>query len=221
MSLDVTPSPQTLRSQDLFKAHHIDDFTLHVKSAILLKRVRSYVSRTMMAHRVFTRPPEGYEPLNRAVQDFLSTFPPPGQGVAISADRIVAHANLHLAMINLHEFLVHATDANENSYFHDCMQRGAQGLVAGVRHVTATSFDLCLLHPQTFLAWAVAISALLAEVDACRRAEDAQGEARAAEDIGMILNALGQAGFKSRRAKRMAELAHLACAGQLRASDLK
>ncbi len=216
LSLDAPPSPQTLSSPDLFRTHHIDAFTLHLKSAILLKRVRVYVSRNMLALRVVSKPPQGFVALNNAVDDFMRTFPAVD---AISPDLIVARANTFLALINLHEFLAHEGD--DQHRIHQRLQQGTMGLLHLVRYITSTSFDLGLLHPQTFFAWGIGIVQLLRLAERNKKRGDTEAVASIAEDISTILWALQQAGRNSWRAKRLAAVCGLACRGHMSTEDLK
>lgn len=213
-------SPQTLRSSDLFRAHHLDDFSLHLKSAVLLKRVRMYLSRHTVAARKHVRPPVGYAVLNNGINDLLRTMPPPNPGEAISSDRLVAHANAHLALINLHEFFTDSDDARHNDYVRGRLQQGAQGMVFEVKEITACAYDLALLHSQTFICWAAAVVVLLKQLTAPALVPKPES-ASMLDDVEIILGALRQAGNTSRRAKRLADFCHMCRIGQLSPADLK
>ena len=213
-------SPQTLRSLDLFRAHHLDDFSLHLKSAVLLKRVRMYLSRHTVAARKHVRPPVGYTVLNNAINDLLRTMPPPNPGEAISSDRLVAHANTHLALINLHEFFTDSDDVQHDDYVRGRLQQGAQGMVFEVKEITAFAYDLALLHSQTFVCWAAAVVVFLKQLSASNLVPKAD-LASMQDDVEIILAALRKAGSTSRRAKRLADFCHMCRTGQLSLADLK
>jgi hypothetical protein len=114
-------NPQTLSSDDLFENGHVDDFNLHVKAMVLLKRVKWVLSRNDCytdgdeSRSGTTAPkPPGFRELDANIAQFLTSSPPledPNR-----TDRMCARLSALVALAKLHEPFVEIKDPNSYSY---------------------------------------------------------------------------------------------------------
>ncbi|PWN32742.1 uncharacterized protein FA14DRAFT_162042 [Meira miltonrushii] len=154
---DVAPNSQTLSSADLFTTGHLDEFTLHIKSAILLRRVCTLSSRSQGLR---SKPP-GVPIMDKQIDEFISTFPPKAW-FECSSDGLNAYSNISLAMIYLHEpYLSRSslctvkeaepapTSANGRILL------AVEKVMQMLHQLVNSSLDFALLHPQMFLTWSV------------------------------------------------------------------
>lgn len=154
---DVAPNRQTLSSADLFTTGHLDEFTLHIKSAILLRRVCTLTSRSQLLR---SKPP-GVPIMDKQIDEFIATFPPKALFDS-SSDGLNAYSNISLALIYLHEpYLSRSglctikeadpspTSANGRILF------AVEKVMQMLHQLVNSSLDFALLHPQMFLTWSV------------------------------------------------------------------
>jgi hypothetical protein len=200
--LDPPLTKQHLASPDLFKTGHIDDFTLHIKSSILIKRVLTFCVR----HHVASNPgrrPTAMRKLDANIADFMASFPPTRFTADFSSDRLVAHGNMHLASIYLHEHFLSSTDAAGQS--EQRVRFATQQILTAVHELLAGSYDFGLLFPHIFVVWSVAGRMVAKEMDRARRTGAPEDPGLAAALAALIL-ALERAGEKSIKARRSAEM---------------
>lgn len=157
---DVAPNSQTLSSPDLFRTGHLDDFTLHIKSAVLLRRASTIGSRNS------TSKGSGLGVLDKHIDEFLESFPSVSPAQA-SSDALNASSNISLALIYLHEPFLASTslcsirvDKPENAppppASNERVMLAVKRVLEIVHALLNSSFDFALLHPQMFLTWSVA-----------------------------------------------------------------
>ena len=96
---EPTDNPQDLASEDLFEHGHVDEFSLHVKGVILIKRAKYLLSRNNINGSVEKKPP-GFKELDADISQILQTAPTlksPDQMhlVAGKASALIAIAILH------------------------------------------------------------------------------------------------------------------------------
>lgn len=154
---NVAPNSQTLSSADLFTTGHLDEFTLHIKSAILLRRVCTLSSRSQPLR---SKPP-GVPIMDKQIDEFISTFPPKAW-FECSSDGLNAYSNISLAIMYLHEpYLSRSnlctvkeaepapTSANGRILL------AVEKVMQMLHQLVNSSLDFALLHPQMFLTWSV------------------------------------------------------------------
>lgn len=155
---DVAPNAQTLTSSDLFSKGHLDDFTLHIKSAVLLRRASTLSCRSQLSRSK----PSGVPIIDRHIDEFLANFPStPLQNS--TADGLNAYANISLALFYLHEPYLsksalctvrEAEPAPTSS--NGRILLGFENMMRVLHELMNSSLDFALLHAQMFLTWSVA-----------------------------------------------------------------
>lgn len=204
----VQLSEQTLSSSDLFRRGHSDTFMLHVKSACLLKRVRTLTSRKGSELQRMARPSQEVLQLDTWAKELLSSFLK-RQGHDV--DWIVAEANTCVARITLHSYYINLdrlnTDAPGNrgpdgEFGLEPIMACGEMMLRTVHDLLASSFDLNLLHTQTFICWTVLVRALEVQMRTLSKIPTLHEQAQQAQGaIQSVLAALSKAAEKSTRAK--------------------
>lgn len=224
---DVSPNPQTLSSPDLFRSGHLDDFTLHIKSAILVRRACTLQCRNQLTKKK----PSGLNVVDKQIVEFLDSFPPFNFDNAdqISVDKLAAWTNVFLAIFYLHEPYLTPTSISEkdegNNYSIKRINLAIDKVLFTIHYLMSSSFDFALLHPQVFLTWSVCARMLGKEMDLLKRTapstdEIARGQQEIAlqqvvEKIHCIVLALERGGEKNIRARRCSELVSYVRSGTL------
>lgn len=201
----LTLSEQTLKSDDLFTRGHTDTFCLHVKSACLLKRARLITSRRGQMLARMPQPPEEVLVIDRHIREFLKVFPkrPPH----IDSDWIVAEANVCVAHITLHHHFVGSVAVDANStYGRGPIEAAAEMMLRTVHLLLASSYDLALLHTQTFVCWVVLVRVLEVKSRMLARFWQKEASAQALASVESVMQALRKAADRSWRAKTSLEI---------------
>lgn len=216
-------SEQTLASQDLFRSGHTDVFSVHVKSAVLLKRARTITSRRGIELQRMARPPEDILEIDRNAQEFIKTFPKREER-EFDVDWIVAEANVCTARITLHQYFVGTGLDATSDYGRGPIEQATETMLRTIHLLLASSFDFHLLHTQTFVCWTVLIRVLDVKLRTLQRLPAAlvaitglaAGEIEKTRDsIEGVLAALTKAGTKSWRAKTSLDVSKTALEGDL------
>ena len=92
-------NPQNLASEDLFEHGHVDEFSLHIKGVILVKRAKYLLGRNNITSAADKKPP-GFRELDAHISQILQSAPPlkdPNQMhlIAGKASALMAIAILH------------------------------------------------------------------------------------------------------------------------------
>lgn len=224
---DVAPNPQTLSSPDLFRTGHIDDFTLHIKSAILVRRACTLQCRNQLTKKK----PTGLAVVDKQITEFVDSFPSfdLDRIDSISVDKLTAWNNIWLAIFHLHEpyltptsIAVRENDLSAN-YSIKRISLAVDKVLSMIHFLMNSSFDFALLHPQTYLTWSVCARMLGKEVDLLKRAGQT-GEAalhKVMEKLHWIVMALERAGEKNVKARRCSELVSYVRSGTLNEGILR
>jgi hypothetical protein len=209
---DVAPNPQTLTSPDLFRSGHIDDFTLHIKSAVLVRRACTLQCRNQLTKKK----PTGLAVVDKQITEFIDSFPPfdfehPDQ---ISVDKLTAWNNIWLALFHLHEtyltptsIAVRENDSTAN-YSNKRVSLAVDKVLGMIHYLMNSSFDFALIHPQTYLVWSVCARMLGKEMDLLKRGgmQGEQALQQVMEKLHWVVLALERAGEKNLKARRCSEL---------------
>ncbi|MCO5585409.1 hypothetical protein L7F22_039342 [Adiantum nelumboides] len=242
---NVAPNSQTLSSADLFTTGHLDEFTLHIKSAILLRRVCTLTSRS----QPLRNKPPGVPIMDKQIDEFISTFPSKAW-FECSSDGLNAYSNISLAIIYLHEpYLSRSnlctikeaepTPTSANGRILLAVEKVMQML----HQLVNSSLDFALLHPQMFLTWSVCARMMGKDMILLQKRmqpQDVTGGPKAKtngskktnppkllvpdesaalnrvmENLALIVGALRRAGMKSVKARRCSELVSSVRSGHL------
>lgn len=200
-------SEQTLRSENLFRVDHSDTFNLHVKSACLLKRARLMTSRKGHLLERMPSPPEDAKVINDHISQLMDTFP---RRQGIDSDWVVAEANMCVARFTLHQHFVGAgLDAN-STWGRGPIERAAEKMLETVHFLLASSYDLSLLHAQTFICWLVLVRVLEVKARLLKRLWQSGSAAQVQVSIDSVMQALAGAAEKSLRAKTSLQICRAA-----------
>ncbi|PWN29643.1 hypothetical protein BDZ90DRAFT_230512 [Jaminaea rosea] len=206
-------SDQTLKSgADLFRRGHTDTFCLHVKSACLLKKARTITSRRGPELQRLPQPPQELLDVDSSIRDFFKSFPK-RQGVDV--DWIVAEANTCVARITLHQHFVGAGLNAQSEYGRGPIEGAAETMMRTVHLLLASSFDLSLLHTQTFICWLVLVRVLDVKARMLRRFWQNEAAAQATSSMEAVMMALRKAAEKSWRAKTSLKICEAAIGDEL------
>ena len=110
---EPTDNPQDLASEDLFEYGHVDEFSLHVKGVVLIKRAKHLLSRNNINGHLDKKPP-GFKDLDADISQLLQTAPS-----LKSPDQIhlvAGKASALIALSILHEPWVLPHDEGSYSY---------------------------------------------------------------------------------------------------------
>lgn len=238
---DTPPNNQTLSSSDLFTTGHTDDFTLHIKSAVLLRRASTLSARTQ---RVRTKP-SGVSVIDRHIDEFLENFPSLSLDTA-SSDALNAYSNVSLALIYLHEPFLNPTILCTLEYSEKIGHASANRrilmavdrVLTSVHQLMNSSFDFALLHPQVFLTWSVVGRMMGKDTSILQKrlhrgdsedndkwgmeqtSADSLALEKVQENLSLIVSALRRGGSKSLKARRCSELVDAVRLGHVHESYL-
>lgn len=173
---DVPPNVQTLASADLFRIGHLDDFTLHIKSVVLIRRASVLRSRSQFA----PLKSEQFKTIDRNIDELVASFPIHSLFDHHSSDILNAYSNLSLATIYLHEpFLTQRTLCSLDmrpllprplpSSSNGRVLMSTEMVLSSVHRLLNSSFDFAFLHPQMFLTWSVAARMMGKDVEALKQ----------------------------------------------------
>jgi hypothetical protein len=179
---DVAPNSQLLSSPDLFTEGHLDDFTLHIKSCVLLRRAATLSCRTQMSR---SKPP-GVSVVDRHINEFMASFPH-FSIQDVSCDSLVALTNISLAIFYLHESYLNpsalctvqeaepaATSSNGRILL------GIEKMMEVLHQLMNCSLDFALIHPQTFLTWSVGARMMCKDMTLLHKRQQQQANAASA-----------------------------------------
>lgn len=213
------PNEQTLASPDLFRVGHLDDFTLHIKSSILVRRTMTLHCRNQAGDAKHKKP-AALSLIDKSISELLAAFPPTddySQPETLSVDRLMAHGNVQLAMIHLHE--PYLSMAYPASYSNQRVQLGVRNILNVIRQLLGSHLNFALLHAQLYIVWSVAGRMLGKHLEHLNRSGAEGGEGKAlnegereeelqsvTQSLDLIISALQRAGEKSLKAKRCYEL---------------
>ncbi|KAL9935449.1 hypothetical protein V8E36_005797 [Tilletia maclaganii] len=204
--IDPPPNHQTLTSPDLFTNNHMDDFVLHIKSAIILKRVQLFISRNNIT-MFTTKRPNGYRALDNTINEFLASFTGSHHlefGPDVTMDRLLAYNNVLLATIMLHENFVSLSD--RTSYSNIRTEQATKAVLQTIYELLASSFDFNLLHPFIYMSWTIAARMICRELTWQRIFGDAKVALEVSQALDTVIEALRRAGDKHLVAGRSALL---------------
>ena len=225
---DAPPNTQTLTSPDLFRTGHLDEFTLHIKSAVLVRRACSLHCRNQLTKK---KPP-GLSVVDKHISEFLESFPSFDfeSKEQMNVDKLAAWSNISLAIFHLHEPYLTPTSITvkesnpASSYSIGRVNMAVEKVLETIHHLMNSSFDFALLHPQMFLAWSVCGRMLGKDLDVLKR-KGTTGESNALrmvmERLQWIIWALERAGEKNIKARRCSELVSYVKSGTLHESILR
>ncbi|KAK0545854.1 hypothetical protein OC846_005494 [Tilletia horrida] len=204
--LDPPPNHQTLSSPDLFTSNHMDDFILHIKSAVILKRVQMFISRNNITMFTTKRPPS-FRQLDNIINEFLASFTGSHHlefGPDVTMDRLIAYCNVLLATILLHENFVSVTD--RTSYHNVRTEQATKAILQTIYELLASSFDFNLLHPYIYMSWTIAARMICRELTWQRIFGDANTANEVSQALDTVIEALRRGGDKHIVAARSALL---------------
>lgn len=225
---DVPPNTQSLSSPDLFRTGHTDDFTLHVKSAILVRRACTLYCRNQLSKKK----PTGLGVIDKQVTEFINSFPSfdfINNKDQISVDKLTAWSNTCLALFHLHEPYLTSTsitvkDSNPSSnYSVSRVNQAVERVLETIHYLMNSSFDFALLHPQMYVTWSVCGRMLGKDMDLFKR-KGSGSEAelqQVMEKLQWIILALERGGEKNIKARRCSELVSYVRSGTLHESILR
>ncbi|KAK0522382.1 hypothetical protein OC842_006479 [Tilletia horrida] len=204
--LDPPPNHQVLSSPDLFTNSHMDDFVLHIKSGVILKRVQIFIARNNIT-MFTTKRPAGYRALDNTINEFLASFTGSHHlefGPNVTMDRLLAYNNVLLATILLHENFVSLSD--RTSYSNVRTEQATKAVLQTIYELLATSFDFNLLHPYIYMAWTIAARMICRELTWQRIFGDAKVAMEVSQALDTVIEALRRGGEKHLVAARSAIL---------------
>lgn len=228
---EVKVSNQTLSSPNLFCQGHTDTFALHVKSACLLKKARTLTSRKGSELQRIARPSAEVIIIDNYAKELLASFLKRQQGGSHDADWIVAEANTCIARITLHSYFINfdstagagaggggGSGGGDESFGLGPITQCADMMLRTVHDLLASSFDLNLLHTQTFICWTVLVRTLEVQMRTLQKSTlvQLQDQAQHARNaIASVMTALAQASERSTRAKTSLDICRAICESEL------
>lgn len=197
-------SEQTLKSDDLFRRGHTDTFSLHVKSACLLKQARLITSRRRTELAQMPRPSNEVAVVDVRIREFLKSFPKRPQ--EIDSDWIVAEANVCCAHITLHQHFVGTALDTSSTYGRGPIEAAVETMLRTIHLLLATSYDIALLHTQTFICWVVLVRVLEVKSRMLTRFWQNEVAQQTLASVDSVMQALRMAADRSWRAKTSLEI---------------
>ncbi|KAE8223028.1 hypothetical protein CF319_g3866 [Tilletia indica] len=204
--LDPPPNHQVLTSPDLFTSNHMDDFILHIKSGVILKRVQLFIARNNIT-MFTTKRPAGFRALDNTINEFLASFTGSHHlefGPDVTMDRLLSYSNVMLSTILLHENFVSLSD--RTSYSNVRTEQATKAVLQTIYELLASSFDFNLLHPYIYMAWTIAARMICRELTWQRIFGEAKVADEVAQALDTVIEALHRAGDKHLVATRSALL---------------
>ncbi|KAL7418208.1 hypothetical protein BDY24DRAFT_12994 [Mrakia frigida] len=224
----IPENPQTLSSPDLFTYHPpdcTDSFVLHLKSLILLSRVKQFNRRLLKPPQwpeinkiPDPRSTRAFQTVQDQVEKYRQGFPrefkdpirgAEGDGsLGLDGDLFLAHTIPFVAMIVLHENHVDLMDKNDPSS--KMMLTAARGMLATIFLLLSTSYDLGSLHPFTAFCWFIGGRSIVRFYQAALFVGDERASKAALSEIEVFRSALAKFGEKIPLAHRQLQMLDMA-----------
>ncbi|KAF9532019.1 hypothetical protein CPB83DRAFT_848197 [Crepidotus variabilis] len=211
----VPSNPQNISTEAVFVRHHpqyTDSFMLLLKAVMLFGRVTDFNVRGTL--RAPTAPSKnqnpffltGFQELDELVSSqFLENLPPifknnngvtdAPEGSYVDTDLYMVHVIPHAATITLHNPYIDFSNPTSTST-ERCV-RAARCILAAYYTLSATSIDICRLHPLVTICWYLAAAV---QVQLCKyfiEINDAERESTVWGEINILRFAMMQYGQRS------------------------